>query len=318
MSNSGRKINYSIRPAKNIERKMMRDMFLRLREFNRLEDYSYVGFGSKYFTDFIVFHKILNISKMISIESDVNNRKRYEFNKPYSCITMQWGKSTEVIPKIISENKKSIYWLDYDDVFQSYMLSDAAILSEQLESGSFFCASFNCEPFVPQDASEDEIRNKLVDMVGKDYVGSSIETRGWQKSTRIAVFLKNCLKQKIEHVLKNRNLSLGDNEKLQISQELFFIYADGANMATVGFFFYTKEDENKYQNCGFSDFYFNKNGDEPFLIKTPNFTIKEIRHLMEKRPDLSGINYQVFTQKDVEELWENYRYFPGFSEVESF
>ena len=113
MSNSGRKINYAVRPAKNIERKMMRDLFTRLRTFGRLEDYRYIGFGSKYFSDFILFHKSLNILEMISIESDIHNQARYEFNKPFSDIKMEWGRSTERLPEIVINKKKSIYWLDY-------------------------------------------------------------------------------------------------------------------------------------------------------------------------------------------------------------
>ena len=107
MSNSGRKINYSVRPAKNVERKMMRDFFLRLSHFGRIEDYRYIGFGSKYFSDFIIFHRHLNISEMISIEADTNNRARYEFNKPYSNIRMEWGHSSEVLPKLAQSAKKT-------------------------------------------------------------------------------------------------------------------------------------------------------------------------------------------------------------------
>lgn len=135
MSNSGRKINYSVRPAKNVERKMMRDFFLRLSHFGRIEDYRYIGFGSKYFSDFIIFHRHLNISEMISIEADTNNRARYEFNKPYSNIRMEWGHSSEVLPKLAQSAKKTIYWLDYDGAFEPFMLQDAAIVAEGISSG---------------------------------------------------------------------------------------------------------------------------------------------------------------------------------------
>ncbi|HGB1823876.1 TPA: O-methyltransferase, partial [Salmonella enterica subsp. enterica serovar Bahrenfeld] len=73
MANTGRKIDYRIRPAKNIERKMIRDVLLRLSPFGIFSDYQYIGFGSKYFTDFIIMHKYLGIDDMISIEGDVNN-----------------------------------------------------------------------------------------------------------------------------------------------------------------------------------------------------------------------------------------------------
>ena len=80
-----------------------------------------------------------------------------------------------------------------------------------------------------------------------------------------------------------------------------------------------KEGDEKYiGNCRLDDLYFSRNGDEPFDITMPNLTIKEIRHLMEIRPDQSKLNEKIFTPKDAESLWQNYRYFPGFSEIEAF
>ncbi len=66
---SYRKINYRVRPAKSIQRKMLCDALLRLSFFEPVENYRYVGFGSTTFTDFILFHKILGIKDMISIET---------------------------------------------------------------------------------------------------------------------------------------------------------------------------------------------------------------------------------------------------------
>jgi hypothetical protein len=319
MSNSGRKINYAVRPAKNVERKMMRDLFIRLRSFGRLEDYRYVGFGSKYFSDFILFHKILNISEMISIESDVNNRARYEFNKPYSGISMEWGRSTDVLPKLVAKQGKSIYWMDYDGSFEQYMLEDVAIISEKIESGGVLALSFNCQPLkIDEKNGENDLHEQLIKMVGKEYVANNTDTRGWKSSKKLAIFLKNCVTDKISLVLKRRNYSLSEKDKLEAMQKLFFTYADGAPMATIAYVFSSKVDREHADSCRFSDLYFVREADEPFDINTPNFTIKEIRHLMELRPYAAKVDDKIFASKDVEALWENYRYFPGFSEIESF
>ena len=105
---------------------------------------------------------------------------------------------------------------------------------------------------------------------------------------------------------------------MKFEQRLFFTYADGAPMATVAFLFFNEGDEKYIGNCRLDDLYFSRNGDEPFDITMPNLTIKEIRHLMEIRPDQSKLNEKIFTPKDAESLWQNYRYFPGFSEIEAF
>lgn len=319
MSNSGRKINYAVRPAKNVERKMMRDLFIRLRSFSRLEDYRYIGFGSKYFADFILFHKILNITEMISIESDINNKDRYEFNKPYSAIKMEWGKSTDALRKLVKQDEKSIYWMDYDGAFERYMLEDVAIISQTIGSGGVLALSFNCDKLkIDGENLENSLHDQLVKMVGKEYVPNKIDTRGWTSSTRIAIFLKNCIFDKIENILKKRNYSLPEGDHILASQKLFFTYADGAPMATLAYVFSSKIDQNCIEACHFSDLYFVREGDDPFNISTPNLTIKEIRHLMEIKPSIEEVNDKIFAENDVKALWDNYRYFPSFSEIESY
>ena len=319
MSNSGRKINYSVRPAKNVERKMMRDFLIRLSHLGRIEDYRYIGFGSKYFSDFIIFHRHLNISEMASIEADTTNRERYEFNKPYSNITMKWGHSSAVLPELADSPKKTIYWLDYDGVFEGFMLEDSAIIAEGACSGSVLAISFNCQPPEFSDGDINSLKDALMKQVSKKHIPANLDPRGWRSPRKMATFLKNCVKNEISSVINNRNLSAAsDNLKLNFEQSLFFTYADGAPMATVAFLFFNKEEEQAVNNCRLDDLYFTRKNDEPFDISTPNLTIKEIRHLMEIRPDQSRINTKIFTPKDVQALWDNYRYFPGFSEIEAF
>ena len=46
MASSFTKIDYRLRPAKSVERRMMAESFLRLRPFGSVESYRYVGMGS--------------------------------------------------------------------------------------------------------------------------------------------------------------------------------------------------------------------------------------------------------------------------------
>jgi hypothetical protein len=317
--NSGRRINYGVRPAKSIERKMMRDLFNRLSVFDPLEKYRYIGFGSKYFCDFVLFHRYLNIGEMISIEADRNNKERYNFNKPYADITVVPGMSTDVLPSLGNVEKKTILWLDYDSTFEKYMLDDVAIVSKTLSSGSNLSVSFNTEAiFSDRDFDLEYLKDTLKKMVGEEYVSPTMDERGWKSSQRLAIFLKNCVMDKILSVLKKRNISLRDEEKIKVKQVMFFTYADGAKMATFSFLFYKQEDEHKVQNSRVNGLYFYRDEDVPFDIKVPNLTIKEIRHIMEVMPDETKINKKIFAIKDVKELWDNYRYFPSFTEIESF
>src|SRR5690242_1898583 len=94
------RVNYSLRPAKQIERRMLTEAFQRLVEFGALSSYRYIGFGSIQFRDFIMFHKHLGITNMLSIEKDAINKARFEFNLPFSCVSLRIGKSGEVLPTI--------------------------------------------------------------------------------------------------------------------------------------------------------------------------------------------------------------------------
>ena len=49
MPGSFTKVNYALRPAKSIERKMMAEAVRRLSPVIATEDYAYVGFGSPFF-----------------------------------------------------------------------------------------------------------------------------------------------------------------------------------------------------------------------------------------------------------------------------
>ena len=66
MAASYRKIDYRVRPAKAVERKMFVEILRKLSEFGRLEGYRYVGLGSLYFSDFKLFHRVLGFDSMIS------------------------------------------------------------------------------------------------------------------------------------------------------------------------------------------------------------------------------------------------------------
>jgi len=72
MPPSYRIINYALRPAKAIERRMLCAAFERLHPFQRIQDYRYVGFGSIYFSDFQLLHRQLGITDMLSIERDIS------------------------------------------------------------------------------------------------------------------------------------------------------------------------------------------------------------------------------------------------------
>src|SRR5690242_16417832 len=100
MAGSSARINYSLRPAKHIERRMIAESLRHVAPFAHIEAYRYMGFGGLYFSDFALFHRMLNVRDMVSVEIDTNSKERYEFNKPYDCISLEFGKSSQVLPRL--------------------------------------------------------------------------------------------------------------------------------------------------------------------------------------------------------------------------
>ncbi len=76
MSKSGNDINYSLRLQKNIERKIFGDILRSMSYFGPIEEYRYIGFGSFYYQDFVMFHKDFSIKEGVSIEICKNNFAR--------------------------------------------------------------------------------------------------------------------------------------------------------------------------------------------------------------------------------------------------
>ena len=78
------KVPYDLRPAKQVERRMLIDAFHRLTSAGfPIADYQYTGMGSIYFVDFILFHKLLGMDKLLSVEFDKDIEKRVKFNAPF-------------------------------------------------------------------------------------------------------------------------------------------------------------------------------------------------------------------------------------------
>lgn len=326
--NSSRKINYSTRIAKNIERKMLRDILIRFSSNFPMSDYTYVGFGSKFFTDFLMFHKYLHINKLISIEGDEGNRKKYDFNKPLNCIEMMYGMSSDILPNLQLNKNKSIIWLDFDGLLEESCLADIASLAERLETGSVLFISYNSRPLkslelrnkYPNITSEKEqLERYLRDVHGENYLPHKLELRGLKKwddySRLLREIIINCLTKRLE--IKNR----GASEKIQFKQIVNFNYQDGCEMSTLGFtFFNNEEDLAKIEDTRLDAFDFYCDDKEYYQIEVPSLTMKEIKALLEIMPKASKGAMRkmesIIPPSEIIQFSKIYKYLPLFTDSE--
>ena len=103
------KINYLIRPAKQVERKLIIETLLSLKMVYNIGKYQYVGMGSLFYVDYHMFHKFLGISDMISMEMEEDKIDRFDFNKPYDFIELLSGISTNLL-QTLDWKKELFLW----------------------------------------------------------------------------------------------------------------------------------------------------------------------------------------------------------------
>lgn len=333
------KINYSLRPAKNIERKMLCEAITRLSLIQNLDKYRYIGFGSPYFTDFILLHKMFGINDLISIEKDKFNEDRFEFNKPYSCIEMMFENSHEALSKIKNWEKPSILWLDYDQRLDSKMLDDIRTFYSSASAGSMFIITVSVKPddferneegdFILEKKTLRQLRvDKLLDRVGRSRIPYTYEiddlNLGMDENPKI---IYKIIANEINAALAKQNGRLEKGSMLKYKQIFNFLYNDGTLMLTVGGIIYDEKQEHKIEEMNFPSLGFIRENEDFYYIKVPCLTFKEIRvldSLLPKNINNQKKNPPKKTNRKIEKLPLNeedianyskiYRYFPNFTE----
>ncbi len=328
ISPSYERVDYRIRPAKSIERKMLCEAFVKLERFCDLTEYRYVGFGSIFFSDFILIHKSLGIKDLISIDDKEKDKKRFEFNCPYKFIKLLFGKSNDVLPYKLDWTKKLILWLDYDYKIDESVFRDISIFLIKAKSGSIILLTIDVEPDDPIDEKTGKHigrYGKLVERIGKLKIPFGIKEKNLLDSEGFQRVCSQIIGNEIDRMLSIRNGCIGEDDKLEYKQLFNFLYRDGsAHMLTIGGIIYSQEDKNKIQKCNFDGLDFVKSGRDakPYKIDVPKLTFKEICHLDKILPISTSSGKK--TKDDLsflsKETKENYgkvhRYFPSFVEAE--
>lgn len=121
-------VNYSLRPSKSVQRGLVFEGLRAISTALGLDNAVYVGFGSIWFTDFVMAHKVLSIDDMVSIETNEIGFRRAVFNKTYRTITMMHGLSQEKLPELLLIQgyvaRPWIVWLDYDSALNEGVVQD--------------------------------------------------------------------------------------------------------------------------------------------------------------------------------------------------
>lgn len=334
MASSYEKINYSLRPAKAIERKMFCEAMQKLSHFQNIEMYHYVGLGSPYFSEFSLIHRMLGIENMTSIEKDIENSPRFEFNKPYSCVKMIFKYSNDALSDI-DWRIPLVMWLDYDSKLNYDMFKDINSFFSQALPSSMFITTIKIKPDEPcTDKSmthkeKNAFRIKqLKKRVGQIKLPVDIDSRilGIAGNRKLVYAIVN---DQIAEALITRNGVINDPKNKICYQQIFnFYYNDGTPMLTIGGIIFQEEQRKIVDRAKFTELGFYADGMEPFIIEVPSLTFKEIYTLNELLPDhvnagtgvieaeaLKKSKLPKLIDDDVKKYAKVYRYFPTFTEA---
>ena len=316
MPDTDMKINYYLRQQKSIERRMFCHLFSSLNRIFDLHQYQYIGMGAKYFADFLLFHREFGFQKMISIEADKDNKDKYEFNKPLHCIEMEYGFSSEVLPKLDwTKTIRSIVWLDYDSSLAKFMLEDIETIVSKIPSGSMFFVSFNSEWPTPRDSSKRFIvREQFLKEKLEEYFPRDLNRRDYADKNK---HLTQC--KSINNTIDN---AVSLRSGMSYIQLIDFVYKDGCEMTTIGGIILNEDDMRNFNKLDFShlDFVKKERGTNPFSLIIPPLTYKEAIKIFEYLPcdDLSVIKIPGLNEEHINQIAKVYRYYPFYLETSLF
>lgn len=226
-------INYMFRPKKQIERKIIIEILQELKREISLSKYLYIGFGSIYYYDFILFHKMLNINKLVSID-DKSTIKRFEFNRPYDFITFKNEISTDFLSEY-DWKQNSVLWLDYDNKLKGIVLSDIKIIAKNCKKKDFliitvnaYCGNVGDE----RDQAREHFYNEFRMYISPEYHDKKYYT-------------PKCFPYLLQEVILNYLMTMSEYRDISFYKLFSFRYRDGSPMFTIGGIF---DDDKKLRN----------------------------------------------------------------------
>lgn len=306
---------------------MLCEALRRLAKARELPEYRYVGFGSMYYGDFILFHKALGIERMVSIEHE-KGADRANFNKPFKCVDVLPGHANAKLDEIDWKERPAIVWLDYDYGLEKEVLTDVAKVSANVISNSMLIVTLDAsekgiaelrdEEDVEYDFDEEEFTNDSTTVITKLNVkcGTTIPESFDLRDGGVGKIYRKLLNKKISDAV---NSTRSGSTKLKYHQVFNFRYSDGRDMMTVGGIFtpINSKGHSSVARFGFDALRFCKSNTQPFEIAAPKLTLREIREMNRELPcsDISQIDVPIDPSDKV--LYERiYRYFPTFTEAE--
>jgi hypothetical protein len=312
---SHEKVQYELRPAKQVERRMLLHTFHELRDLGySISTYEYTGLGSIYFVDFVLFHRYLGLTRMTSVEGNGDVKKRVKFNRPYKLINLVVPDEMSAQIARLSSDRRHILWLDFDSILTKELLNTVHLAAMQLSVQSILLVTVDVEP--PGRPEDGPMKWNPTTWMRyyREEVGAHF-WRGISKKDFARLALPTTNARIIQSVIDQ---GLRQRDAYFIGM-FSFLYADGHRMLSVGGMIGSEEDRRKIRSLDRDGLFFMRDNitDEPFLIRVPLITRKERHYLDQNMPCSDNWSPSAFEMKpeDIQDYKKIYRYYPAYTEM---
>ncbi len=262
-------VNYQLRPNKNIERKLLIEMFRCLDGQLNLSDYRYIGLGGLWFADFSLIHRQLGLTDLTSIEMRQPDRAR--FNRPFDCVAVKGGAASVVLPNLDLGGGPAIIWLDYDSGLGGPALTDIGLLTREVAVGSICLVTVNASvrQIKGQRGPEQQCFSELEAL---EYYAGDLVPVGLRNEDIAGDTFPGVVSEIVRSAFVHGVRAAARGLKFQLLLNLS--YKDGARMVTVGGLVHgVDEPLISYEEHGSLPFW--PPHSEPYAIGVPLLTVRE-------------------------------------------
>ena len=314
-------VNFSIRPNKAVQRKVVFEVLRVLSPAITWQEYRYIGLGAIWFVDFVLAHKLLAIRDMVSIEVDEVLAKRAEFNRPYACVSVEHGDSSTVLATMDLADSPVLAWLDYDTGPDGPVLDDLSLLCAEARAGSVVIVTVNAEKKnLPSDADDGHEYGPLEERM-RAWAGDAVPSRIPESGRTNAGYPELLASVLMEHLHRCVRRE-GRDTTLSVVPLFNIGYKDSCPMVTVGGAIVEPELRGRIDTLLKSQEGLHT-ADEFVRINVPPLTFKEKAALDQMLPkdcapspeEVHEAGFQLQPEQ-LENYYRFYRHYPNFGEIE--
>lgn len=248
-----------------------------------LDEFTYHGLGGPYLEDIRLLYEHCPEISMVSVEENPDICKRQDFHLPCGTLNLVNSDVSSYITQYQSEDKKSIFWLDYTGLRYT-CFEDFITLLRKVTQGSMIKITLRANPwdywYFPKKGKQVMPRKYLIEPFRKEFeriLGSPSDYPPW-KYEDFARFVQQMLQMATMEAFP------AISSPLSFHPVSSFYYSDGTWMFTLTGIIWPRNEneviENAFNNWEFA----NLNWGTPRLIDIPNLSTKERLHLQRYLP----------------------------------